>query len=640
MDYMWAFKEASPGDRARESQVEKFFSSDAVKNPANAVVREGIQNSLDAAPDDQTVHVCITLGFWSTEEAGTRLPLYANGLGKHLAAEGVASRIRSLPGADTTFRYLAFEDFGTSGLKGDTEEWWPDEHGEAGAFFKYFRAEGISGKGDGARGRHGVGRLVFMFASRVRAMFGLTIREVDSGAEELLMGTAVLRNHRLASIPYLPDGWFGVPDPVQKGLTLPVRDAEAIARFKRDFGLTRKGEAGLSVVVPWLTDDVTFDETLDAVLSEYFYPILAGRLTVEVVAQDSRAVVTKTSIADIVAARPEVVSRKLGPVLELASAALAHSEWLRLKAPADGAPRWSDGIVDDAAVEHIHDRLEGGERVFVEVPVTVRPKAKAEVASSFRICLERDPCIADSSIYFIREGIIVSDVRPRRTTGVRALVIAGSGALGEFLGDAENPSHTQWHKDMVKDRYKFAPGQLDYVVHSVPSLLAEVSRKQKQPDASLLLDIFAVAAQEGPKRPVPQKKPKSGPDPDRPKPDIKPNARKYSISRRSTGFVLRRGDPDAPRPSVLTVRVAYDVRRGNPFGKYNPADFVLGKGGVNVRCNQCEVVTMGANTALVRITGDDFEFGVEGFDVSTRDLSIDVRVRAEAGAPALTKEIS
>lgn len=410
--YSWAFKEASPGDRARESQVEKFFSSDAVRNTANAVVREGIQNSLDASPDDQSVHVRITLGEWSAEETKVRLQVYANGLDRHLAAEGVASRIRGLPDVGDAFRFLVFEDFGTSGLKGDIKEWWPDEHGDAGAFFKYFRAEGISGKGDGARGRHGVGRLVFMLASRVRAMFGLTIRSGNAGAEELLMGTAVLRNHRLAGVPYLPDGWFGVPDPVQEGLTLPISDAEAIACFKRDFSLTRNEETGLSVVVPWLIGDVDFDETLNSVLSEYFYPVLAGRLTVEVVSRDRRALVERSSIAGIVATRPEPVARKLDPVLALASAALGNSEWLRLNTLAEGAPRWGGGVVDEGAVQHIHEKLESGGRVFVEVPVTVRPKGKAEVASSFRICLERDPGIADSNIYFIREGIIVGVTCP------------------------------------------------------------------------------------------------------------------------------------------------------------------------------------------------------------------------------------
>lgn len=64
MDYSWAFKRAAPGDRARESKVENFFNSDAVANKANAIVREGIQNSLDAALQNAAIKVRITLGAW------------------------------------------------------------------------------------------------------------------------------------------------------------------------------------------------------------------------------------------------------------------------------------------------------------------------------------------------------------------------------------------------------------------------------------------------------------------------------------------------------------------------------------------------------------------------------------------------
>lgn len=640
MGFAWAFKEATPGDRARESQVEKFFSSDAVRDRANAVVREGIQNSLDAAADQAPVHIRITLGEWTAHESHERLPVYAQGLQEHLRADGVALKIKRLPRDGDPFRFLVFEDFGTSGLKGDPAQWWTDERGEAGAFFKYFRAEGISGKGDGARGRHGVGRLVFMFASRIRAMYGLTIRDEGRGAEELLMGTTVLCNHRMAGTPFLPDGWFGVPDSKQKALTLPVRDLEAIGRFKRDFLLTRSGEPGLSVVVPWLAEDVTFSDTLYAVVSEYFYPVLAGRLTVELVCGEQRAMVDRTSIGDVVAAQPEYISKRLAPLLDLARAALEQNEWLRLQPPAgDYAPRWDDAVVGEAAAKEIHRCLESGERVFLQVPVKVRPKGAPAVDSSFRICLERDPAIGDSQIHFIREGIIVSDVRPRRTSGVRALVIAGHGALGQFLGDAENPSHTQWHKDMVKEGYTYAPAQLEYVVQCVPALLAAVSQKQRQPDISLLLDLFAIPAKEGFRKPLPEKKPKPGPESDQPKPEIKPTPKRYAITRKGTGFVVRRGDEGAPRPAVLSVRAAYDVRRGNAFTKYNPADFIFGHGGISLHSAGCEVASSGPNWAVVRVLQDDFEFGIQGFDVSTRDLRVDVRVKAEAPAAQQGEEM-
>lgn len=632
MTNAWSFKRATPGDRARESQVEKFFSSDAVKNRANAVVREGIQNSLDAALTGAPVHVRISFGEWRPEAAGERLERYAGGLFSHLAAKGVAGSVPNPPRSRDAFRYLVFEDFGTSGLLGDGAEWWPDENGTAGPFFKYFRAEGISGKGDGARGRHGVGRLVFMFASRARAMFGLTIRAVEGSARQLLMGTAVLRNHRVEGVPYLPDGWFGVSDDSQPGLVLPVSDPNVIERFREDFGLTRTTEPGLSIVVPWLSDEVDFNGAVDAVLSEYFYPVLSRRLSVEVIMGDRRVLVDHETIDSVVAQRPEAEARRLVPLLELTKAAIFCGNWRKLIAPQAGAPRWAQELIGEETAREIQAALDSEGRVFLDVPVVVRPKNRPEAESSFRLCFERDPGISESEIYFIREGIIISDARPRRTAGMRALVLVDQGALGQFLGDAENPSHTQWHKDMVKENYTFAPGLLDYVVQSLPNVLLHVGRRKSLPDSSLLLDLFSVSSQDGSLRPQKKKEIKSGREPEKPRPEVRKVLRRYSVARRATGFVVRRGDADAARPSVLTVRVAYDVRRGNPFKKFNTADFSIGDRGVEARCHQCEIVSTFPNAVVVRVTGDDFEFAIEGFDVSLRDLCIDVKAPRTDGS--------
>jgi hypothetical protein len=64
------------------------------------------------------------------------------------------------------------------------------------------------------------------------------------------------------------------------------------------------------------------------------------------------------------------------------------------------------------------------------------------------------------------------------------------------------------------------------------------------------------------------------------------------------------------------VRVAYDVRKGNPLKKYSPADFVLGEGQIafepepdNVQVTECE-----GNRVLLDVSDDDFSFSVKGFD--------------------------
>ena len=44
----WRFKAYAPGDTYRNSTADAFFDSDTVSDPGKALVREGIQNSLDA----------------------------------------------------------------------------------------------------------------------------------------------------------------------------------------------------------------------------------------------------------------------------------------------------------------------------------------------------------------------------------------------------------------------------------------------------------------------------------------------------------------------------------------------------------------------------------------------------------------
>ena len=91
------------------------------------------------------------------------------------------------------------------------------------AFFSFFRAEGRSGKSGESLGRWGIGKQVFPTASRLHAMFGVTVR-ADS-PNRVLMGSAVVRNHSVSGKDFQPDAWFGCrekdDDPVQ-----PVTAAE------------------------------------------------------------------------------------------------------------------------------------------------------------------------------------------------------------------------------------------------------------------------------------------------------------------------------------------------------------------------------------------------------------------------------
>lgn len=627
MNAQWHFTAARPGDRARESQVEKFFHSDAVANRAEAIVREGIQNSLDAAAGRDHAHVRIVLGEWSAGEIAARWNRYGGGLLEHLKAAGGVGQLAERSQTTRSFRYLSFEDFGTTGLTGDPAQWWPDEN-KPNPFFNYFRAEGISDKSANQRGRHGVGRLVFMFASRIRCMFGLTQRADGNGTNALLMGTSVLRSHRIGGTPYRADGWFGVPDLQHPDLILPVTDGATVSAFTHDFGLTRRTQPGLSIVVPWADPEITHAALVAAVLTGYFHPILRNRLSVEVESGKGKLdVITAQTISRIIAAQPEALRSRAQALVNLGQAALQCKTPILLKSPSPtGAQKWTDGSIPKPAQEAIHARLEQGEVVSLTVPVWVRARrALAPQESSFELHMQRTATTADDCILFIRDGIVISDVRPRRASGIRALVVIDTGPLASFLGDAENPSHTEWQKDTVKESYIHAPGLLKYVTDSVAEVLRIVSAQQKQPDSSLLIDLFAMPSDSG----TPRLKPRAGAKPGKqtapPPLPPPPRPKRYHISRRGDGFVVQRGDPGAASPHELLIRAAYGVRRGSPFTKYDPADFRLDSPTITCALQGCTEISRKENRLHVRIDSPAFEIVVNGFDTAHRDLYVDVR---------------
>lgn len=640
----WYFGKASPDQKAREPQVEKFFGSDVVANLANALVREGVQNSLDARDDDRLAPsdpVVIHIHVGEIVEPG-KIEAYTAGLWQHLEAQD-DEHLPARPTAALPCQFLAFEDFNTRGLCGNTEQMWPDED-PGNAFFNFFRAEGHSEKRADARGRHGLGKHVFARASRARCFFGLT-RQSDTG-RQLLMGASVLRMHRIGMTRYAPDGWFGIQREAD-GFVLPVEEPEVIAPFVEAFGLARNdagGVSGLSVVVPWLDPSIGRDDVLDAVLRGYFHPILAGQLIVTITGPAGRIDVDAAKIRGHVNGRGPELRRELEPLLDLAEFSLRvqPDEFIKANAP-PAKPAWGAGLLPDAGKAKLRDDLQAAKKVALRVPVKVKSKKAPDASESyFDIFMARDPDQADGQVVFVREGLIISDARPRATPGYRALVVINEGPLATFLGDAENPAHTQWQKSQVEGKYTYPEDRIRFVVQSVPQVLRLLSADQQTPDPSVWLDLFSIPA-DRPEVPQPRPGPRPGPVP--PPPVVPPppqKPRRYRIDKMPGGFVLRPGAPGAERPYAVFIRVAYDTWGGDPFKGYSEDDFELDRPPIRIDERRGVQVTVGPkkNEMLVRVTEDDFELAVDGFGTS-RDVITDPRLipppspdgEAEAGEP-------
>lgn len=370
-------------------------------------------------------------------------------------------------------------------------------------------------------------------------------------------------------------------------------------------------------------------------LRGYFCPILRGQLEVIVEARSIQTILDASTLENEIRKIGNDLEREILPLVELAKWAnsLDESGFVRLSSPApQRAWQWSKELFPEESLSDIRNRYERGDKIAIRVPVSVREKNRSPRESFFDVFLHRDGSEQSGRPVFIREGIIIPDVRAPRTRGVRSLLNAEDGPIAAFLGDSENPAHTQWQKDGANFRGKYVSGALDlqFIVRSVHEIVNIIFEQDKKQDRTLLVDLFSIPAppEEQESRTREQKKPKDeGKGPDVPNPPVF-QPRPFVIQRVEGGFVVRDGDMNAAPPtSILLVRAAYQVRRGNPFKKYHPADFDFSEG-MKIQLNGVTALEKKENRLRVKIDSNVFRIEVTGFD-SKRDVRVEVR-RQEA----------
>lgn len=617
----WHFVKYRPDETTRDPIVGEFFSTDAIENPAQALVREGIQNALDALDrkNEKTVRVRIYCG---KLKAKSEAAYWLNGAWDHYLAP--KNGLGNLPEKDTELLYLVFEDFGTTGLQGNIEQAF-DDPDKKNPFFYFFRAEGRSGKSEQDRGRWGVGKYVFPRASRVSTLLALTVRSDDK--KRFLMGRSILKSRWVNKEYYSPDGYLGLRDGNEKPI-LPVSDGKTLDRFCSDFNLQRSNEAGLSIVVPYIENDITVDNIQKAVVKDYFYPILKGDLVVTV---ESDSFVSEINSSTIKSLFSDADWEGFSSIVQLAEWSLNEGlEHYELNPCTDKRPVWSNNLIPTDILPKMRAKFEQGEFLSVKATLNIRQKNDTGTPSHFMIYLKQGKN-DDGRPLFIREGIIVSDVKVRRTRGVFSLVVIEDKPLATLLGDSENPAHTQWQKDSSNFRNKYVYGKsyIEFVTNAVSDIVSALSAQEDEIDPNLVLDIFSLPAEEDEvaKREDKEKDKKSGTETNKKTLDLPPREKKFELEQIAGGFQLKAGKAKLKPPAKIEVLVAYDVRKGNPLTKYDLSDFRLDQMPIKIKkpSKGLRLTRIHQNSIIADVTKDDFELLVTGFD-QNRDLYVKVIV--------------
>lgn len=645
MTAAWHFVEHQAGQPiVNPLGSEHFADADDDWRPGEVLVRECIQNSLDAAHDEE---ISVSFQIRDAQSMPTdTASFWFSSLWPHLR-----SRDCKLPSVNDTpppGGFVVVEDFGTRGLEGDVRQGGLSDSDNR--FFNFFRAEGLSGNpmNGTTGGSWGVGKSVFNRCSRINSFLALTVRRAEG--DVALIGKSLLWHHRTVDgREFQGLGQFGVKDNASKFMVLPESSIDMINRLVRDFSLKRPiggstPEPGLSVVIPYADPAITAEGIVEIVIREYFHPIISGRLRVRisgVIGGRWESVnLHRDNLLEQAAARlrrPEVTH-----VLELAQWSLgdgAKQAYSLDESPAGEPPVWSDHLLrqTDPNFGALCQRFDRGEPVAIRVPLRVTPSRGQAEPAAFVVYLQRDLVGTGYRPVFVRGCIVVPNARQRavRNQSLFSLVTIEAGPLAVMLRAAEPPAHTYWSPETANFRGRYEHGRqtIDFVVGAPKYLADALSNARTERDVDVWADLFPSPAPDGHRdaEGSGRKGKKRGPPP--PPPPPTPRLKPFKIEEITGGFsVVRDNVASTPLPGELEVIVAYDTSRGNPFKKYDPADFKLQE--LKRTSRDMHEVECDDNRLVIRPSSDSFRIEITGFDIN-RDLVVKVRtVNAAAGGEA------
>ncbi len=635
----WWFERKRRGQKSRDPMQASFFTNSSIDDDTHALVREAIQNSLDAKSDRL-----------STEPVKVRFSL-----GSHAAATGVMARyvsdeawqhfnaenngLVSPPTASDVCRYLVYEDFNTKGLVGDVMS---DEAQSENSFFFFMRAEGQSGKKEGELGRHGIGKYVFPYTSGIRMFIAATVRITDGRC--LIAGQSVLKSHQVDGERYTPDGWWGgiERDAKDDNFPLPVEDPILFAQLVTDFGLARSSDqSGLSLIMPYVQPEVTVNKLSEHVVCEYFWPIMNGQLVVEVVEDGQSRMIDSSSIREKLDGLllPGQIDQ-IAPFTALTSRALNSGSYptFELKPPeVPSQPKWDKDYLTKEKASQIHEELSKTDgfirvRCYLHVQEISTKEARK---SHFDIYLSKDVSDISRKPRFLREGILIPEDRVPKVRGYTSMVVIEEGSLATLLGDSENPAHTEWEKNATKfkGKYRWGATTIDFVRLSVRNFLHLMSQGDEEEDVAILSDIFYLDLPEndddvpGSRKRAKREKPEPGTVPPI-EPPPPPRPQSYRLAKLEDGFILKGPTENLQQRRRYVIKVAYDfagASKARALKQWDKKDFDLGKAS-NVCAPETENmsnVVIGGNTVAFEADTNDFILSVHGFD-RRRDIIVDV----------------
>lgn len=576
---------------------DNFFVQDSA-NLAESLVRETLQNSLDAQIDEATQ---VRVRFALNDVPDVKHEIFKGFMAElypHLEASkpllGKACRA-------ATPQFLVIEDFGTKGLMGDTVSNRDTKSG----FSNFWRHVGKTEKGSGRGGAFGIGKVVVPMSSSACAFFGVTIRHEgpDSGVP-LLMGQSMLPQRSVNGKEYEPFVLYGQKSAPGKAV-LPMRDNQCDLLAKLA-GLTREKESGTSIAIPFPSSKVEWEQVFIAVMKHYYQPILSGDLVVEYVKESGGAPVLIDKAGLLLNASK--VSSDFPHQVKFVEESITKpdSEFISIAGNQGNHELTATRFTEDE-LQGLRKRYSDGNLLCFKLQVFVRPKSGEAGFYSLKLFIRKAPDGIEGADLYVRGGISVysnATFKGQRASFALELV-QEKNHLGELLRLSEGPAHNQWYISSPRAAEAFADsGSAIRLCRTALTKLHDIlCVGQEKEDASALASFFPFGMPELPKKSAP-----------------------FKLTTNNNGEVFVRKSNEQGAPPVVgipfSVKIRYEkVGRGRGYSR---SDFMLGDkpGEIKVHTKNASFsYDASGNSVTLTPSAEDFELKIGPFDLN-RNLDV------------------
>lgn len=574
----WKFFEYQDGEKRRDSSSAKHFKGQKL---VKSIVREFTQNSLDAEDNDEKpVRVSVS----SRKISYEKIKHYIEDLRRHLKACEIGTKELEEGAID----FLILEDFNTKGLEGDN-------------LANFFERDNITDKNNTSKsgGSHGIGKINFYEASKIKTFFGFSIFNENNQLKEELRGTCNLKTHEIDKTEYKEDG------------ELRLDEKEDIDFFK-DSLFKRGEEKGLSVAIP-LTKENDIKEIEDVFLQECYYPIVNKKLRIEI----NNKVIDDSGLLEHID----------NPKIKLLLDYITTSNVVSYKEKLDYKSTELKLQNEEEIIKYIKDNG----KVFINfsIDIHIKKPQKSRQNGKLTLLVGKNETSDKQRYDFWRGNLLINKAAKRsfESDGYLVITIVNDDHLYGLLRKLEDPGHTTWEysnpNDKVKEIYKNIQKMVPCITQLPSKVVNLIKHQHIESDANFFSDYFPDGNSKG-KKALEGSSTKKEEKQDIPL--VNHNSKfKYRESRKNNGFIISFNEDlgEEEIPSKVKIRAAYGTNKGNPFNNYSKKDFDFEEN-IEIRLNNGKQLEKDGNQIVCKIKNKDFKISLYKFDPD-RELKINIQ---------------